>query len=235
MEPELIEEDVGYDFDDFGDLLETDFEDDDDLYDHEFDDDDALEFADDDDYEDDDDDFDDDIERRGRRRRARRRARRNARRMKTGRGSGYMQRQLRGYVKRSELQKALRKVGGDIKRNGAAIKTTARRVSSNASRISSVRRVNARQSKDITKIRKDMEQQQQMALLVALMDRGPKTYAVQGSLNNENGTITLDEQSDNLSLLLPMMMSGGMGGSGGSGGLFANPLMLLLLFSDGLK
>lgn len=234
MEPELIDDDDLYEFDEFS---EFDEDDDDDFYDFddfsEYDDDDDL-FDDDD--EDDDDDFameGDDIERRSRRsrRRARRRARRARRRgVKTGKGRGYMQRQLKGYVKRTELRKSLARVGRDVKRNAAGIKTNARRLSSTNSRVSSTQRVNRAQSKEIAKIKADIAQQQQMQFLMTLIDRGPKDYAIRGNFDPATDrNITLDEQEDALTTLLPFLMGGSSMGGSSDGGMFGNPLMLLAL------
>ncbi|MGJ8623413.1 MAG: hypothetical protein ACSHW1_11585 [Yoonia sp.] len=235
MEPELIDDDDLYEFDEFS---EFDEDDDDDFYDFddfsEYDDDDDLY---DEDDEDDDDDFameGDDIERRSRRsrRRARRRARRARRRgVKTGKGRGYMQRQLKGYVKRTELRKSLARVGRDVKRNAAGIKTNARRLSSTNSRVSSTQRVNRAQSKEIAKIKADIAQQQQMQFLMTLIDRGPKTYAVTGDTTNTDGgrVLSLDEQEDALTTLLPFLMGGSSMGGSSDGGMFGNPLMLLAL------
>ena len=47
--------------------------------------------------------------------------------------------------------------------------------------------------------------------------------------------MTLEDKSDSIDKLLPILMMGGLGGSSGSkGGLMDNPLMLILLLG-GLK
>lgn len=221
MEADLIEEDVGMDFDDFDEIWfdeddDDDFEDDDD--DIEDDDDALLAFEDD----------DDDVERRRRRRRRRRRGRRP----KTARGRGYFQRQLKGYVKRTELRAALAKVGRDVRRNGTAIKRNAGRISSNASRISAVARSNSQQTKDIAKLRADMQQAQMMSLLMNVIQGEERTYKVVGA-DTTAKTITLDEQGDTMIKLLPLLMTSSAGG--GSGGFdMSNPLMILVL-ADAFK
>ena len=246
MQADLIEEDFEIDMEAFDDL--ADFDDDDDGFEFDDDDDDFIEFSeyddDDDDYfEMDDDDGDDSEFRRRKRRRSRRHARRSDRlkrrlnrlNKKSGRSAGYVQQRLKGYVKRSELQASLAKVGKDVERNGNAIKATGRLVTANGRRISRVSRSNSKQTRDIATLRKEMADRQQMQLLMTLMDSGPATYQVTGSTNGENGltSLTMDKQGDQLTTLLPLLMSSGGSGKGGGMG-FDNPLMLILLMG-GLK
>ena len=140
----------------------------------------------------------------------------------------------RGFVTKKQLQASLSRVGKDVRRNALAIKSNDRDIARNASRISTVSKVNRSQTKALAKIRKDMEQQQQMALLMTLLDSGKKTYKVEeatfdSSVNPRKLTeVKLEEKGDSLTKLLPLLMtSGGMGG--GSGGLTSNPLMLIVL------
>lgn len=221
MQVELIEDDFEFDMEGFDDFSEFDDDDDDDDY--------EMAYGD-----------GDDVERRGRKRRqARRRDRLNRRltrlNKKTGRGTGYVKQRLQGYVKRTELQSALAKVGKDVRRNGAAIKSTARQISSNSSRISRVSRSNSKQTREISAIRKEMADAKQMSLMMALMGNGPATYTVSSSTGGENGltSLTMDKQGDQLTTLLPLLMSSGGSSSGGGMG-FDNPLMLILLMG-GLK
>ncbi|MBJ3763672.1 hypothetical protein ILP92_13020 [Maribius pontilimi] len=221
MEPELIENDYELEFDEFHD--------DDDMYDDEFDEDldedEAAEFDFDEGVLEFDEDDDDDAERRGRRRRRRRRGK-----PKTGSGTGYLQRQLRGYVKRTELRKSLARVGRDIRRNGAAIKINARRISSNRSRLGNVDRLNRKQSKEIAAIRKEMADQRQLSLLMSLLDSGSAQYDVTDVKLDGTGNlqqVSLDRKGDELTALLPLMMGSSGGGTG-----FDNPLMLMLLLKQ---
>jgi len=224
MEDLLIEDDVeddDYDDDDFDDI------------DSEY----GFDLEDDDDDDDDDDDEElialesgDDVEFRRaiKRIRNRRKRRRNK---KTAKGRGYFKRQLRrGFVTKKQLQASLSRVGKDVRRNALAIKSNDRDIARNASRISTVSKVNRAQTKALAKIRKDMEQQQQMALLMTLLDSGKKTYSVEDvkRTGSEITEVKLEEKGDSLTKLLPLLMtSGGMGG--GSGGLTSNPLMLIVL------
>lgn len=226
MIPEMMEEDLDYDFDDMflEDDDDDDFDDDieDDIDDDAFDDDDGYEMMEDDD--------DDDIERR-RRRRRRRRGRRKPR---TARGKGYYSRQLKGYVKRTELRASLAKVGRDVQRNGKAIKSNASRISGNRSRLSSISRVNARQGSELKKLRRDLEQSQQMTLMMTLLESDRKTLRVLAESGTGVGrTMEVDEQGDQLTKLLPLLMMGSSGS--GSGGMGMNNPMMMLLLAGGLK
>lgn len=196
----------------YDNVVEVDFED--------YDDDDALEDLLYEDIEDDDlfmdDDDSEDAERR--RRRSRRRRRRSRSRAK---GGGYYQRQLRGYATKKQLQQALARVGRDVRRNKSSI-------NANSSRIS---RISASTSNAIKAVRKDVDNTKQMFLLTSLIG-GDKKYKVTQSSSTEvpvDTEITLEDKSDSIDKLLPLMLMGGLGGSDSKGGMMDNPLMMILL------
>lgn len=195
----------------YDNVVEVDFED--------YEDDDELEDV-FDDMDDDDmfmeDDDSEDAERRRRRRSRRRRSRSRAK------GGGYYQRQLKGYATKKELKTALARVGRDVRRNKSGI-------NANSSRISSL---SASTGKAIKTVRKDVDDTKQMFLLTSLLS-GDKKYKVTQSNNAEvpvNTEMTLEDKSDSIDKLLPILMMGGLGGSSGSkGGMMDNPLMLIVL------
>lgn len=226
MEPDLIEDDLSTDFEGLNDI-EFDFE-------HDEDDDDDFDLiADDDDDDDIYDDLaadgwdDDDIERRRRRRRRRRRHR-----VHTGKGRNYFQTQLKGYARKSELKRALSRVGRDVRKNAKAIRGNASRIASNRSRISSVARINSRQSKEIAKLRAEQAQQQQMQMLMSLLQGNDREFTDYQEVKDANGrttSIKVTEKRDSFAVLLPLLL-GGMGGSGKGGGMgLDNPAMMLVL------
>ncbi|MBM2577999.1 hypothetical protein JQC91_16965 [Jannaschia sp. Os4] len=242
----LAPEDMAFDRgdDDWEDMGDLDAYDLDGSFD--WDDDDDEDWGDEDEgfYDDDDDEaFDDDAPEfigglvRNIRRRGRRRVRRGVRRtLRTATGRGYVtSRQIRGLVTRAELAKSLGKVRVDVRRNGAAIRTTDEAIKANARRIGTLARVDKVQTKAIDKMRADMASQAQMQMLFSLMDGGTKTYTVQaGSDFGVGKEVKLSEKGDMLSKLLPLLMSGGLGGKDGGGMGFDNPLMLLV-FADAIK
>lgn len=201
----------------YDNVVEVDFED----YEE---DDDELEYA-LDDMEDDDmfieDDDSEDAERKRRSRRRRNRSRSRAK------GSGYYQRQLKGYATKKELKIALARVGRDVRRNKSGINNNSTRIS----------RLSSSTGKAIKTVRKDVDDTKQMFLLTSLLS-GDKKYKVTQSSSADvpvNTEMTLEDKSDSIDKLLPILMMGGLGGSSGSkGGLMDNPLMLILLLG-GLK
>lgn len=220
------------------DYDDEDYDDDDDGFGEDDDWDDGDDFAEDMaglEYDDDDPEFIGSIVRRIRNRRKRRRGRR---RVRTARGRGYVRAgRLRGYATRTEMKKALSRVGRDVRRNGGSIKRNASAIASNRSRIGTVMRVNKVQTKAIEKLRSDMQSQAQTQLLFSLLDSGTKTYELDGAFGGEaDGTeIKLKDKSDSLTKLLPIFMTGGFGGSGKSGGMgFDNPMMMILML-DAIK
>lgn len=145
------------------------------------------------------------------------------------------------YVTQAQLQQGLRRVGGNIRRNGAAIRKVNTRVNalgrqlSSASKslgrqIDAVAQVNKRQSSHIAGVKKDIDGIRQMTLFTALLGDGKKTLKIEGNPGTfaADTEFTVKETGDKLDKLLPVLMMGGLGGES-KGGLMDNPLMLVLL------
>ncbi len=154
--------------------------------------------------------------------RARRRPQRPApRRVPTARpGSVTPRPQPQGFATRAELQQTASRLDAKIATNSKAVQTLDGRVRaavSETSRVSAALAKEIRERKTATDaLKKSIDEQRQMALLLPLLSTYEKRDIVTGTETVRN---VLTDNGDKLSSLLPiLLMSGGLGGSGGSGG-----------------
>lgn len=224
---DLIEDD-----DDFDDDAEL-FDDDDDDDDFDDDDDDDAEFFDMVDGLGDDDDDDAEFFRRRRRKRRRRRSK-----ARTARGRGYYKRPAsKKLVTQSQLRTATSRIAKDVRRNGAAIKKVDRSARSNRSRLNQQNMVNRKHGKQITALGGRIDQQAQMQMLTTLLEDTSTEYELETAVGGlAAGTkIKLKKDRDMFSLLLPMLVGGGLGGTanaaGGNAaaGPFGDPMTMMMM------
>lgn len=194
------------------------------------------------------DDDDDAAERRRRRRRRQRRQR--YRQPRTARSRSYVRPRPSGRsVSQTQLQASLAKVRSDVTKNASAIKTVGKQFRSHASRAD---RTNARQGtaisrtrKDIAGLKKQVQNVQQMAFLLPLMQQQPKVEPIMDKVTSVSTSgvvsttteevvtdVTVTSSSDNmLPLILMMGMGSGMGTGTGTGTSDSNMNMLLLVLA----
>lgn len=163
------------------------------------------------------------------------RSRRGGRRgVPTATGGGFYQRPLaQQLVTQAQLRSSLARVQADVKKNSVAITKVATQTTSNHSRLNQQNQINVKQGRQISRIRKDMEQQAQTQMLLSLINRTedlklvtfPTTYP--GTALKAGDTITVEKELDLLTLLL------GFGGFGGGGGGLSNPLTLFAISQMG--
>lgn len=171
----------------------------------------------------------------------RRRRRWNRPRTASG-GRLYQPRPMSQYVTQTQLQTALTRVGSQIKTNADAIKTVNVRVnsvSSEQSRQTALlkKEISERKKQDIAS-KRDVQQKLQLLLLLPLLIK-PSSKEI--TLENGEKVNVLVESNDTLSLLLPLLLIGGLGGEGtslsgggGTGGIDSTMLILILALSGGL-
>lgn len=132
------------------------------------------------------------------------------------------------FVPRTEFVSAMNKVRSDITKNSAAIKTVNSRVASlqtastqHARALAKQNQVNAKQSKQIARLRSDMKKAQERALLMTLLMQPKRTApttgpASVGGVQIQTGSRLLFETGDSNPLML-LLLLGGMFGEGGGG------------------
>ena len=166
--------------------------------------------------------------------------RNGGRRTRTAPNRSYYQPQMQSpFVTQPQFSTALNKVRADVTKNAEAIKTVDVRVAAEQTvnraqntALSRQSKINKRQTRQIASLKRDLQQQQQNALLLMLLSR-PKsaettTQATIGTATIPAGSRVLYEQGKDNSLLLAMVMMGGLGGSDSSSG-----LMMALALSGG--
>jgi hypothetical protein len=170
-----------------------------------------------------------------------------SRRPQVGGGRNFFSARPQSYfVTQAQLQSALTKVRNDVAKNGRAITAVNTRI--NGVQTAAARqgrelvkqsKVNARQARDIVAVRTGLKKAQENNLMMFLLTR-PKATAT--AVTNATGfpadtaiipagnKILIQPEKDN-SLLLALMLSGGLGGDGGDG---SSGLLLALALSGGL-
>ncbi len=130
------------------------------------------------------------------------------------------------YVTQTQLQSALAGVAKEVKMNSEAIKAVNARVATVDKDIVSLnagmKKEAAKQSKEMAKLKNNI----QMAMLLPMMMQPTPVTVTQNDCGIPIGT-KLATAGDNLSLMLPLLMLGGMGGVG-AGDDSSNMLMLAL-------
>lgn len=155
-------------------------------------------------------DWEDDVEffRRGRRP-GRRRRRGPAR----GRGYTSPRASSRRGASQRDVQVALNRVAKDIRKNASYARSVDQRVTA----------LGRKTAKELKKIQQELESNQQMAMLTAMLSSGKKTYDIVSS-DQDKQQIVLDEVEDKFTQLLPLLTK-----KGGGKGLGDNPMMLMLM------
>lgn len=155
----------------------------------------------------------DDIERWIRRRRPRRGPRRRPiRRPIGGRPFGGRPRPGGG-----SSNVALTQLTTDVAQIKTRLSTVDRGIATNRSRLDQQNEVNVAQTRKVAALQKKVDQQSQMALLMSLLEDDTVEYTIVAAEQDEavGQKVTLKSETDTLSLLLPMLLSGGLGGASG--------------------
>jgi hypothetical protein len=165
-------------------------------------------------------------------------------RTRTAPNRSYYQPQMQSpFVTQPQFSTALNKIRADVTKNAEAIKTVDVRLAAEQavnkaqnSALSKQSRINKRQTRQIATLKRDIQQQQQNALLLMLLSR-PKSIEVKDAVTLPGGTTTIPagsrllyEQGKDNSMLLAMVMMGGMGGGSDS----SSGLMMALALTGGL-
>lgn len=151
-----------------------------------------------------------------------------------GTGRGYYRPRPTNYVTQPQMAQALLRISGDIRANGAAIKTVGARAEATERRLTGVVKKEASdRRKALAKIKSGM----QMAALLPMLTS--KTITTRqddelGGVEIKAGT-KLSVAPDGMAALLPMMLMGdGFGGGSGGDDGGGNMLFLALAMSGGL-
>ena len=172
-------------------------------------------------------------------------------RPKTATGkSAYSPRPTAQYVTQTQLQTALAKVGSQISTNSSAINKVGGQVSQV---LGTVKKEVAERKKDASSLKNNLSQTQQMAAILPLLAQTSSltlsapvpvdaTGGSGGTPQIDSG-VTLPIQSNNMNLMLPLLLMTGIGdGSSGGGGLFGGSgtdnsslMMLALVMAMGNK
>ena len=154
-----------------------------------------------------------------------------------GRGQGLASQSGRSggrYVTHPQFQAAVARIGKDIRRNGVATKRVVAQVNSFNKALADA---NKRQNEAIRKLRNDLKQQSQTAMMLTLMQPQPVLELVKGvnvdaAVADKTGELLGQVQvkkSDNMLPLMMMMMGSGSSGSSGSSGGDNNNMMMLAM------
>jgi len=162
---------------------------------------------------------------------------------KTANGRGlYTPRPQTQYVTQAQLQTALAKVGAQVRTNSNAISQIGGRASAAAA---AAKKESMDRKKDISGVRSNLSQTQQMAAIMPLLTQPQSTGPVKGLSGDgiPDGTNLLINSGSTTSLLLPLLLmtsiGDGSGSSSGGGGLFggggdSTSTMLMLALVLGL-
>jgi len=128
------------------------------------------------------------------------------------------------FVTKSEFSTAMNRVRRDVRVSQTATKTVGRAVEKQAA-------VNAKQTQQIAHLRRDMKKSQDMSLIMLLINRPRESAALTQPHNFGSATLPagakLQYSQGGNSLLLPLLLMGGLGGGEGSGGM--DPLIFLAM------
>jgi hypothetical protein len=144
------------------------------------------------------------------------------------------------YVTQAQLQAAMSRVGAQVRTNSTAITQLNTRV---AAATATVKKETTDRKKDVTALRSNLSQTQQMSAILPLLSQ-PRSVTVTGlgADGIPDNTKVLVDGSNTLALLLPMLLMAGIGGGSGTdstggtsggGGLFGggdnNSMMMLAM------
>jgi hypothetical protein len=156
---------------------------------------------------------------------------------------------LTAWVSRPEFNQALSKVRADVARNSTAIKRVDTRVAAeaavNAKQNQAIVKQNktlVAQAKAITSVKRQVKKAKEASILMAMLAR-PKTLPAttqeqQLSIGTQSVTVPAGskiayESDKGNSMLLPLLLMGGLGGDGDSGG-DSSMLLMMLAMGGGL-
>ncbi|PSB14142.1 hypothetical protein C7B76_17275 [filamentous cyanobacterium CCP2] len=155
----------------------------------------------------------------------------------------YRPRPTSQYVTQPQLQAALARVGSQIKTNADAIKTNSNRINAVSAeqtrQVGLLRKEVSERKKQGEMIKQDTRQKLELLALLPALSRPPAETITVRDRDNENprDVRVLTESNDSLSLLLPLLLVGGLGGLGGSGtgsgGSDSSTMLLLVLALSG--
>jgi hypothetical protein len=156
---------------------------------------------------------------------------------KTASGRGlYAPRPQTQYVTQAQLQTALAKVGAQVRTNSTAISQIGGRAAAAAA---AAKKESLDRKKDVTAVKSNLSQTQQMAAIMPLLTQPKSVGPVTGVPGVPEGSkVLVDSGTSNL--LLPLLLMTSVGDSGGSGGGLlgggsdnSNMLMLALVLGLG--
>jgi hypothetical protein len=158
----------------------------------------------------------------------------------TGQGLFNPQRPNTNYVTQTQLQAALARVSEQIKTNSTAITTVNARLTTISAeqdrQAAALRAEIANRRKEAETVKKDLRQTRELAALLPLLSR-PSSVEIKGG--PETGlaanTRVLVDKNDSLSMMLPMLLMGGLGGNSADGSSDNNMMMFLALAMAGSK
>lgn len=159
---------------------------------------------------------------------------------RTASGRQYYSPQFQPYVTQQQFSTALTRIRTDVTRNSTAIKAVDTRVAAEQAvnraqnkALATQSKINKRQSAQIAQVKRDVQQAQQNSLLLMLLTRpkslGPTTATQDiGGVDLPVGSNVLYTSGKDNSMLLAIMLMGGLGGGGDSG----NQALMALAFAD---
>jgi hypothetical protein len=153
---------------------------------------------------------------------------RGGRRTSTAPNRSYYTPQMQSpFVTQPQFSSALNKIRADVSKNAEAIKTVDVRVATeqavNKAQNTALGRqskINKKQTRQIATLKRSVQQQQQNALLLMLLTR-PKSVtltapATIGGVTLQSGARLLYEEGSDNSMLMAMLLMGGLGGDSSS-------------------
>lgn len=153
-----------------------------------------------------------------------------------GRQNYYRPRPMANFVTQTQLQAALTRVRSDVRTNATAIKGVNSRINGVEARQA---KNNAQQAKQIAVVKNDLKKTREMNLIMFLLTRPKTSDTVTTEGNVAGATVPVGskivyESGTGNSMLLPLLLMGGLGGDGGSDSSMGNVLLPLLLLTGGL-
>jgi hypothetical protein len=145
------------------------------------------------------------------------------RRPRTASGRGmYPPRPQGNYVTQAQLQTALARVGQQIRTNSAAIGTLTTRVNAvsteQTKQSTALRKEIDERKKQADALRRDTRQKLELLTLLPLISKPTSVTLTQDVAGLRKDQKVLVDSGDSLTMLLPLLLIGGLGGSSGTGG-----------------
>ncbi len=162
----------------------------------------------------------------------------------TAKNRNYFSNRMTPFVTTQHFNSTLAKVRQDVARNATGIKQVNARVTveQNVNRQQSTAlakqsKVNKHQTKQLAVLKRDLQKTKDMSLMMLLLNKPKSTEATTaedtvGGQNIPTGSRVLYESGDSNSLLLPLLLMGGLGSDGG--GSDNNMMLMALVLMDKL-